>query len=432
MSTMEMQPFLKGEKPLSYSKAGLIGPGESAKDEPEENIDADSHTRLHETPTIEQHIDILGVYVPMKALNVCLAIFSVLFNVAMNISLPLYSQAVNRAKGDEYNVLLFSTFWFPIIFYIMVAFIKIFIDRDMPILPTSKWYHVVMVGSLNALSGLMMVYASDPSRTPPYLQAVLATSIIPYTVIARLVIRRIGVCFKRFVCTGVVLVGLFLCSVPQIFGINKPARNNEEPGTPVPMASKVFWPVIFALGFLPVGILNVIIEIAMKKDEAESVTFIAASQGISFLTIVFFFWTDFIPGFGQANSTAEFVDHLHTSLLCHFGADQSCLDVLGLSWLFIFSYVLSCIFMFLLIRYAEGAIYAVIVIALVTPLGTLWWTLFQSSPQFAWGPVFNETTVFTLIGLSIMMPGVIMYNYFSQKDVKEKEQLNQSTRLQQP
>ncbi|CAH1774713.1 unnamed protein product [Owenia fusiformis] len=223
MSTTEMQPFLKGEKPLSYSKAGLIGTGESATDEPDENIDTDSHTRLHETPTIEQHVDILGVYVPMKALNICLAIFSVLFNVAMNITLPLHSQAVNRAKGDEYNVLLFSAFWFPIIFYI--------IDRDMPILPTSKWYHVVMVGSFNGLNGLLVVYASDPSRTPPY---------------------------------------------------------------------------------------------------------------------------------------------------------------------------------------------------------PIWWTFFQCSPEFAWGPVFNETTVFTLIGLSIMMPGVIMYNYFSQQDVKEKEQLSQSTRLQQP
>ncbi|CAH1773513.1 unnamed protein product [Owenia fusiformis] len=430
MSNIERQPFLKGVKPLSYSKAGLIGPNESATDEPEEIIDADSHTRLYQTRKKEQHIDILGVYVPMKALNICLAIFSVLFNVAMNITLPLYSQAVNRAKGDEYNVLLFSAFWFPIIFYIMVAFIKIFIDRDMPILPTSKWYHVVMVGSFNGLNGLLVVYASDPSRTPPYLQAVLATTIIPYTVIARLVIRRIGVSFKRFVCTGVVLVGLFICSEPQIFGIDMPGGNSGDPGAP--MTSRFFWPVIFALGFLPVGILNVIIEIAMKKDEAESMTFIAACQVFNFLTIVAFFWTDFIPGFGQANSPAEFVDRLHTSLLCHFGADETCLDVLGRSWLFIFSYVLANMFQFLLIRYAEGAIYAVIVTALVTPLGTLWWTLFQSSPEFAWGPVFNETTVFTLLGLSIMMPGVIMYNYFSQQEAKEKEQMSQSTRLQQP
>ncbi len=70
-------------------------------------------------------------------------------------------------------------------------------------------------------------------------------------------------------------------------------------------------------------------------------------------------------------------------------------------------------FNLLLIKYTDGAVYSVIVQALVTPLATIFWTLFKAEPTFTWFPVFDQSTVYVLGGLTIMMPSVIMYTVFS-------------------
>ena len=70
-------------------------------------------------------------------------------------------------------------------------------------------------------------------------------------------------------------------------------------------------------------------------------------------------------------------------------------------------------FNILLIRYADGAVYAVVVMALVTPLGSIFWMFFTTEPYFRWHPVFDQTTIYVLVVLVIMMPAVVMYTYFS-------------------
>ena len=70
-------------------------------------------------------------------------------------------------------------------------------------------------------------------------------------------------------------------------------------------------------------------------------------------------------------------------------------------------------FNLLLIKYTDGAVYSVIVQALVTPLATIFWTLFKAEPTFTWFPVFDQNTVYVLGGLAIMMPSVVMYTVFS-------------------
>ncbi len=70
-------------------------------------------------------------------------------------------------------------------------------------------------------------------------------------------------------------------------------------------------------------------------------------------------------------------------------------------------------FNLLLIKYTDGAVYSVIVQALVTPLATIFWTLFKAEPNFRWFPVFDQSTIYVLGGLVIMMPSVIMYTIFS-------------------
>ena len=72
----------------------------------------------------------------------------------------------------------------------------------------------------------------------------------------------------------------------------------------------------------------------------------------------------------------------------------------------------------LLTRYAEGAIYTSIISALATPMGALFWSVFSSEP-FQYNPQFTVQTAYTLAGLTLMVPGTIIYNYFSFKEEKE-------------
>lgn len=79
---------------------------------------------------------------------------------------------------------------------------------------------------------------------------------------------------------------------------------------------------------------------------------------------------------------------------------------------------------FLLVKFSEGAIYLVVVQAMVTPLGALFWTFFRPVPTFHWDPHFLQLpTFFIMLGIAIMVPAVAMYNYFGVKEERERRYL---------
>ena len=105
-----------------------------------------------------------------------------------------------------------------------------------------------------------------------------------------------------------------------------------------------------------------------------------------------------------------------------FSSKAECNGLAGKSWLFFGGYTFANLFQFLLIEYAEGAVFAAVVQSLVGPIATMFWTFFEFNVKedvFRWHPLFNETTVFTLAGLLLMVPGVMLYNYYSNKEAKE-------------
>ncbi len=50
--------------------------------------------------------------------------------------------------------------------------------------------------------------------------------------------------------------------------------------------------------------------------------------------------------------------------------------------------------------------------ALVTPLGALFWSLFQAGEcgRFSWGPHADSLTYFSIGGIAIMVPAIYFYN----------------------
>lgn len=123
----------------------------------------------------------------------------------------------------------------------------------------------------------------------------------------------------------------------------------------------------------------------------------------------------------QSNSFDDFRHHLREGFTCNFSSADDCHGLAAKNWLFILSYCLSNLFQFFLIQQTEGAVFTVVVQSLVTPMASLFWTFFKlnsSTLDLVWSPDFTETTVFTLGGLAIIVPAVILYNVFGRMDAK--------------
>ncbi|XP_070549294.1 crt homolog 3-like [Ptychodera flava] len=333
----------------------------------------------------------------------------------MVVTLPLYSQSLEN-KSDPYYLLFSSSLIFPFFFFALLLITKAF-DRTVSLRLRAPLKYVLAAGCLNALNGLMVVYASDPSRTSPTLQAILSTSIIPFTVIARYVIIRQGVGWKRLACTGVVLVGLFISMEPVIFNIDNEGSSSGDKG--LSTAERVLWPIIFLVGFLPLAVMNVLLEKVMK-EEVSSLLVNVWVNIFQLIVVTLLFWTDFIPHFGVSSTPNEFWSSFTNGFRCQYGADSTCSEVVGRSWLFVVSYAAANIFNFLLLRHSDGAIYLVVVQALVTPLGAIFWTLFVPKPYFHWYPQFDLATGFTVAGLIIMMPAVTVYHYLGKRGLLQR------------
>ncbi len=68
------------------------------------------------------------------------------------------------------------------------------------------------------------------------------------------------------------------------------------------------------------------------------------------------------------------------------------------------------------IPYVQGAVYYGLIYCISLPLGTLFWTLLTDDAEgFHWNPHFNDKTVFALLGLCFILPGIVMYYRFGTK-----------------
>lgn len=128
--------------------------------------------------------------------NVILAALNVFSNVTMNVSLPIFAGTMNEIGGDTFVLLLNSCVVIGVIFVLTTLFAKRFIDSSITLKLVSSLKIVFALGLFTALNGILVVFASPPDRTPGYLQGILSTTVIPYTILCRLIFLRKGI-FKK-------------------------------------------------------------------------------------------------------------------------------------------------------------------------------------------------------------------------------------------
>lgn len=129
------------------------------------------------------------------------------------------------------------------------------------------------------------------------------------------------------------------------------------------------------------------------------------------------FWSDIIPGFGMASEGITQLGHrLSFGLRCSFGNEPVCTSggVPAKMILFVATYCMGGLGSALLSRHQEGATLVALVNTLSTPLAAVFWTLFRAQP-FGWHPEWLATTWYSVAGLGIMIPGIVLYNFYSDK-----------------
>jgi len=341
-----------------------------------------------------------------RAVSVLLAIGLVLGQTGQNVTLPIFADGIGGAGGTPYFVVWFASLSFVVILgtVLIVLLIAGVLDKSQAAMWSLRAQSgPFWIGLCDALNGMMVVFASPSSRTPPYLQGVLGLATIPLTVVVRVGLLRKFPSRLQGLAAGLVVAGLATSLIPTMFFGQGPALASIG----------WFWPVWFILGFIPAAFMNVIEE-KVLKDEHKTANMIVFVFWLNFWQLVFvtaLFWLDIVPGYGMSNDLEDWVSHMQAGIACFFFSED-CEGVVFL-WglLFILSYVGAYLFGGLLLRHTGGAVWQAVVTSTVSPISTLWWALFQPKPHFHWEPNWGPNMTFAVLGLFLISPGVALYSF---------------------
>lgn len=141
--------------------------------------------------------------VPFFVANFCFAVIVLVGEVGHKVTLPMWldhSNATNCAESspDNYFVLSFSSLVFVLIFGLGTLFIRVFSPKAIGEAERNFPHRLFfLVGFSDAVNGILVVFAANGTRTPPYLQSILGNFLIPLTVLFRWVNLTVIVWFSK-------------------------------------------------------------------------------------------------------------------------------------------------------------------------------------------------------------------------------------------
>ena len=167
---------------------------------PRKNVAAAESASLCETPEQEPRKQTLVEcgYSLRNFATIVFAIMSVTGQLIQYISLPLCVDSTSQSTitstdqtnkwkptMDNYFVASFATVSYLIVFGFVVLYCKINCPNYLPVIDWSYRCLLLVVGSIQGLGSLLIVFSSSGERTPPYLQAILGNFRIPITLLFR-------------------------------------------------------------------------------------------------------------------------------------------------------------------------------------------------------------------------------------------------------
>lgn len=338
--------------------------------------------------------------------SILLAVGVILGQTGQGVTLPIFADSIGAAGSTPYFVVWFASLAFVVILGAVNAVMQMISPRDREAKPGMLTLDFqkgpIVIGLCDALNGMMVVFASPSSRTPPYLQALLGNFTVPLTIIVRAALLRKTPRPRQILVAAMVFSGLFVSLIPSIFG---------SVGSDATGSGSLIWSIWFMLGFLPAVFMNVIEEDSLVKEHSETnvTTFVFWLNFWQLVFVSIFFWVDIVPGYGMSNGVLDWVEHMRNGLACIAG-NNGC-GRQGVTWgaFFIFSYVLAYVAGALLLKLSEGAVWQAVISTVVGPLGTFWWALFQPQPTFHFAPSWGVKMTYAAVSLVIILPGVFLY-----------------------
>jgi hypothetical protein len=345
-------------------------------------------------------------------------ILAILSFVGQQVLMPMVLYTLGGSVGG-YTVVFICSFTFNLIFWPMALYrqYKGMVSKETlkSIKPSSKVFkYIIISGLLNAINGILVVFASSSTRTPPALQPILLQSYILFTLI--LSKYWLGKNYKlvQYVAAIVVFVGIAVSLIPLFIQIAQGGQLEFQSGP--------IWALIMFFSTLPAVAMNIIEEKVFEQIRTfDIVYFMAISSLVQFLAVGLLFWTDLIPGFGTSSSFQVWASELTGGLACiannYTGNGSNCSYCLIFFFMFTIAYCGTYVYQAALIKHASANFNAM-VSSVVSPISTSFWILFPALNSWIGGPS-TETIdlIFYLLSLAIVIPASFL---FKKHEMEEK------------
>ena len=118
--------------------------------------------------------------------------FATILMTGLMIFQPLYTGGLLIAGSDPYVGIMLAAFWFPIILFLMLAIIKLFLHKSIKISSPLGWKRLLIISGLWAVSLLLILSCSPPVRLPVHLQPTLTSLVLPISTLARYLLIKKG------------------------------------------------------------------------------------------------------------------------------------------------------------------------------------------------------------------------------------------------
>eukprot|EP01134_Creolimax_fragrantissima_P003710 CFRG3710T1 len=314
-----------------------------------------------------------------------------------------------------YTVLLVVSFCFVPIFFIMVLFIRWRSGGFSPHTTTRSLHtKFCVVGILNALNGMCVIFANP--HVAGSLQQIMVQMVMPITMVMSIVVLRSS--FQRLQIIGslLIVIGVVIELYPQFTLSGRLVLTSGAGGDEFTCdehtssgaykthdtAPDYFWPLVFLLGQIPMGMQSVYQELAFSQAHVNVVYMIAWSSLAQFVSLCVLSVLNFIPKFG-AVPPAEFFSYMQESLECACGHLEGCEEAPIMLALFVCVMLVAQIVQALLVKRSSAAL-VVIVLTVVTPLSTVSFSI----PYFM-GDHTEALKLSTCLALAVLTVGVMIY-----------------------
>lgn len=214
-------------------------------------------------------------------------------SAAMGVITPLLTVHYSHM----YFAILLMSGQLVIIFFIAMLILKFPRPRELRLLG--------IVGFLNAIMSVSMLYASRPDRTPVVLQAILpGTSIITSVTLTRYVLAKpVKYNFYYIVPSSILLIIAILMPFIYMFVIEHEAHSNDVKFH----VSQILWILLYVFGVSVRTASNIMQEKYMRETKdpstANKVSLSFYTRIVSVIVISAFFWIDGLHALKQDGDT---------------------------------------------------------------------------------------------------------------------------------